>query len=718
MLEQMSDRRWPSRALSLAVTAVLLAPLAAVAADSTTADAKTLGKIRVDGATEVTTENNGSYAATAVTLAKGGQELREIPQSVSVITRQRLDDQNINSLPEALKNTTGVTVQRGDGSGFFNSSYARGYTTDSFQLDGLNVRSESIVADLDLAIYDRVEVMRGAAGLFKGTGEPGLTVNLARKRALETAHFNSLLSGGSWDSYRGELDVTGALNDAGTVRARGVAVYEDRDSYLDHSPADKQVIYGTLETDLTESTTLSVGGTYQEVDAVFNQGLPAYADGRLLDVARSTALVSDWNVQDMENMDLFAELEQRLDNGGQFKVAVRRQNRDMFYQGMRGAGAVAANGDVRLQYLRLDFEQESTGADVFLSTPFEWLGRGHVVTVGADYSKLDKSEDRTPDSTVATTNVFNHNFQLVEPQWVDTTATDEVLKAEEYGFYGQLRLSATDSLTFIAGGRVSWWESTVRNPVTRAVLSDAEAESEFTPYAAVVYDLTDALTLYASYTDIFKPQNQRTALGTQLEPRTGTQYEAGVKGEFLARRLNASAAVFRIEDENRSIADVNNAGFFVPIGEARSQGFETEVSGLITPAWNLTAGYAFTETEFIRGATAIQTGQPLSTLTPKHAFTLWTTYTLPDHWVRGLDVGGGVRTSSGVYSDAGTVRFESGGYSIVSARVGYRITERLNASLNVNNVFDKNYYERVTNATRQNYYGEPMNFTLTLRASF
>lgn len=681
-------------------------------------DSVTLAPVKVSaGGLGSTTEGSGAYTTGAVALGKGAQSLREIPQSVSVVTRERLDDQSITTLPEAMKFVTGVTVQRFDGAGFFNTFNARGYAADSFQIDGVNVQVNANMADTDLAVYDRVEVQRGAAGLFQGSGEPGVTINLARKRALAESKLRGQLSAGSWDAYRSEADVTGKLDEEGRLRGRLLAAYEKRDSYLDGVGGDKQVAYGTVEYDLRDSTTLSLGGTWQKVESVIDQGLPAYADGRLLDVSRSTTILADWNLLDMETSDLFAELEHRLAGGGEIQLTVRHLERERLYKGARSNSAVGADGSVAIEYVHFPSDLEDTSADLFLSQPVTLLGREHNITVGADYRDGDNG---TPFSTTAyspasaVSNVFNHDSNTPEPDLIATGGRETRTETEQSGLYFRTRLRATDSLSVLLGGRVSNWESRTLDLTNHVVTASYEAENEFTPYAAAMLDLNQQLSLYVSYSEIFKPQNNITRSGEQIDPRTGVQYESGIKGEFLGGQLNAHAAVYWMEDQNRALTDPLDAQFSVASGEVRSKGFEAEISGQLMPGWQLTAGYAYTSTEYLK-ASAASEGQSFSPFTPRHNFNLWTKYSFSGGVLSGFDIGGGVRAVSDFYSGSGAVRFEAPGYATVSLLGGYRVTDHLYAALNIDNLLDRNYYEKVSGTTRQNFYGAPRSATLTLK---
>lgn len=672
--------------------------------------------VATDGVSEIIVRGSYAHQGSATVGGKTQQSLRNIPQSISIFTRQRLDDQNISSLPEALKYTTGVTVQRFDGAGIFNSFHARGYAADSYLIDGLNLRTDNNMVDLDLAIFDRIEVMRGPAGLFQGAGEPGITVSLARKRALKPVKVQTALGAGSWDNYRGEFDVTGALTDSGRVRGRAVAVYHDRDTHLEGIGSKKKMIYATTEFDLGESATLSLGGTYQDVKSVTDQGLPALSTGELLDLERSTSISADWNLQDMQTAEVFADLEKHLDNGGLLRIAVRRQERDMFYRSARPNGA-QPDGTVTLQSTLNIRAKNDTVADVFYSTPFTLGGRTHNILVGADFrdGDADVFSAAAPNQL---TNVYTHDrhaFPL--PTFTDNfhTLTD----VQEYGTYTQLRARPADRLQVMLGGRMSWWDSKDHDIfVPDGATVRIKESGKFTPYAGLVFDLNAVLSLYASYSDIYKPQAERTVEGDQIDPRVGSQYEAGLKGEFMDGQLNGHAAVFRLVDENRALADLANPGFFLPLGKVRSQGAETEINGRLTPNLSISAGYAYNKTKYLRAAPNLQ-GQTFSTFTPKHTANVWMHYVFKEGALSGLELGLGARAVSEFYNqNAAGIRWVADNYTVVSSQIGYAFSERHRLALNIDNLLDNKYYEKVFTNTRQNYYGAPLSFMLTLRSQF
>ncbi len=655
------------------------------------------------------TEDSDSYASDNVTLGKGAQSVKDIPQSVSVITRQRMDDQNMTTLADAMESATGITVEKWGPFSFDFS--ARGYQIDKTLLDGSPIQSDygSVgTSSFDTALFDRVEVLRGPTGLLHGAGEPSGTINLVRKRARGEFGTNARVSAGSWDTYRGVVDVTGALDDEGRLRGRFVGVYEDRESFVDHVYGKKKVGYGTLEYDVTPDTTLSAGLAYQRTDSRPHFGLPKYADGRIPDVDRSTNLGSLWNSNDERIERYFVELEHGLANGGEFNLSANYLNRYTDRKRTESHTFVDPETDT-VKARRLDWYYDLTDkyVDASLSSPFSLFGNTHKVLLGASYylHEVD-SEYLLGDPLFIEKDVFDPINDDPEPPFGQPGII--VSEAEQRSVYAKTELGIRDDLTAVAGARVDWWEFTDVDTPSNSY----DADGEITPYAGVIYDITPSLTTYVSYTSIYQPQPAERAEGGVVEPRTGDQLEAGIKGAHIGRKLRWQASVFRINDENRAVTDPDNPEFSVGVGEARSQGFEFEVSGSLLPRWEIAAGYAYTDTEYVRDPA--NEGLVLSPRTPKHDVNLWTRYRFSDDRDHGWRIGAGINAVSGVYVENEDVRWEQGGYTLLSAMVGYRFNENLDLSLHGDNLTDKKYFARIGTLNRHTYYGEPRNVTLTL----
>ncbi|WDH19983.1 TonB-dependent siderophore receptor [Pseudomonas chlororaphis] len=684
-----------------------------------------------------TTEHSGSYTTGSMGVAtRLPLSIRETPQSVSVVTRKRMDDQGMTRLEDALAQVTGVNVmyETADQVRF----YSRGFAMDNVQENGTSSSFQGSVPGMgsaeassdspDMALYDRVEVLRGASGLTQGSGEPGGTINLVRKAPTRDFQASTSLSAGSWDKYRNEIDVSGALNDDGSLRGRVVTVYQDSKSFVDHVASDRQVFFGTLAYDFSPDTTLTTGYTWQKSKIVPNlYGVPMSTDYSSLALSRSTYLGASWNSMTYEKNNLFAELEHRFDDDWALSGSLNYTNThgDGQFIGTFGNGiaGVGPAGTARLNnYIHRDNKGDQYAANVNLTGKFLLLERTHEVVVGADYQK-ENYDNRV--GTLSNTSLVN--VYTFDPSSV---AEAEVPYRNRYRYYNYqralyaaTRFNLSDELKLILGSRYSsfYFNSRFKSLITgNETRSPYSEDGKLTPYGGLVWDFTDDLSWYASYSSIFKPQNVVDETNSPLKPIVGTNYETGIKGSYLDGDLNLSAAVFRIIQENRAIDNgnpncVDNCN--EAAGKVRSQGWEMEASGALSDRWQLFAGYTFTRSEYLDDVSdTIKAGAPYSQWFPKHLLRMYTNYRLDTPGER-LSIGGGMTTQS---STDTTRDMYQGGYTLFYANVTYRVDRHTTLSLVGGNLTDKTYYIPVSNRHRggYNFYGDPRNATLTIKWTY
>lgn len=682
---------------------------------SVSSQADVLPEVSVKASAEKTavTENSGSYTSNLVTIGKGEQRLRDIPQSISIVTRQRMEDQNLTTVAEAMEQTTGVTVvSYGSGT---SGLMMRGYQIQAIQVDGIAVNTDQGTwgnSSFDLATYDRVEVLRGAAGLLQGAGEPGGTINLVRKRALSNFAIKTNFLAGSWDTYRGEFDVTGSLDGEGKLRGRLVAMYDDRRSFIDHVSAQKPLLYGTLEYDLAPRTTLSAGITLQSMDVVPTIGLPTYLNGRNpTNISRSTFIGASWDNKTEHSQSYFVELEHKLEAGGEAKLRLSVLNRDMDVEFINGNGYIdQVTGDFATRTLSAKTRSHDYGLDAYVSKPLEFLGREHQFMVGMN-SRIYRFSSNYAYGSGPMQNIVDPDNNIAKPDF--NFADPNINKTTQTGIYGRAVLQVLDQTKLILGGRVSNWKTETKD-VPEAYDNITQ---KFTPYIGLVVDFKQNFSVYGSYSDIFVPQTSQKADFSLLKPRVGKQGELGIKGELDQGRVNMHAAIFRIIDENRPISDPNNPDFSLASGKVRSQGFESEISGRVSPKWDVIAGYTYTDTKYLDAEETLQ-GARFAPNNPKHLLKLWNKYKLSGDSTQGWSIGGGLNINSGIYAVDGDTTWKQGGYTLASLQVAYRINQHWDISLTGNNLFDKKYFSKVEGWTRQTFFGDPRNFMLTLRGSF
>lgn len=678
-----------------------------------------LPEITVQGAS-YETEGSGSYTTDLISVGeKDVRPLREIPQSTTVLTRERLEDGGFTSLDTALKKTPGVVVLTNDDGR--SSLYSRGFEFDTLYFNGLPAPLSSIHGTQpDMAIIDHVEILRGPAGLFAGSGEPAGAINMRLKQASDSFAARFSTTFGSWNNRRAELDVGGPLNKAGTLRGRVVGALGKSDNFVDVVDNQIGVIYGTLQADLTENTTATFSVSHQKRDITPFNGLPTLADGTLLDIDRSTFTGMDWNYFESTVTDYIAEVEHRFDEGGHVKVSARYSDRSSDFLYAFAGSPAAANGNItRVNWLARQFEETALALDAHISKPFELFGKENNIILGADYRNFDYSWLNLNGGRPISLNLHNWDTSAVARPALNFAAATRVENdLAQYGIYGQWRVKPLDNLTLIGGGRLTWLD-------LETLTTDESISAEFTPYAGVIYDVTDRISAYASFTEIFQPQTDTTFAGDVIGPRTGRQFEVGVKASILDD-INASIAYFNLRDKNRAVRDPDNLSYSLAQGEARLQGIETELTGALTPNWQVAGGYTYTRSEFVN--TGLAAGAEF--YTPEHMLQLWTKYSFDErHGVLNKAfVGAGVKAFSSFRNVSRSINpatrvvtsteVEAPGYAVVDLQAGYNFNEHVSAVLSVNNVFDEKYYERVGGTAVFNFYGAPRNVSFKLNAQF
>ncbi|WP_069942780.1 TonB-dependent siderophore receptor [Pseudomonas putida] len=708
-----------------------------VAPASLGGDVMELGSTSItDNYVDATSEGTGSYAARAVTLGKGTHTLKEIPQSVTVITRKQLDDQGITDLQDALNHTTGIVGAQGIGPGVVVTS--RGFQIDDWQYDGVPIPRNNYSlgnwATQDLVFFDRVEILRGASGLLQGTGSPGGAINLVRKRGQATPTVTLTGKAGSWDHYGLQLDAGGPLTADGRVRGRLVADEDQSDSFIDYQWSKSHSLYGALDIDLNDATTVGAGISYnRQQSRPMLRGIPRYATGKPVDVPRSTYTGARWSRAETDVTTYYLDLEHRFNEDWAFKAAAVRMDETNTSTHQRtqtvGEGLEPDGSGVEYADWITDFHSTKLGLDMNVVGHFDTGPVAHEVTFGGNYSKLT-SDDGYWRTFGGNDSIFDIDHDRPEP------SRDSLLAApfgrhessgydiRQKGLYGAWRVKPTDRLTLILGSRVSWFDYSYASTTYRGLnpgqvnpTSRMTETGEVTPYAGFVYDLTREWAWYASYTDVFVPQTERAVGNTPLKPVIGSNYETGLKGELLDGRVNASIALFRYDQENRAVTDTAS-GFAcddwycsTASGKVRSQGVEAEISGEVLSGLQLFAGYTYNTTKFLEDP--VDKGRTFSQWTPKHMLRAWADYTLPldgQRWSTGL----GFTTQSHTLGYERT--YTVPGYTVWSARLAYQLTPEVNVAVNANNLFDKKYWVAGFNQLNgSNNYGEPRNFLLTVK---
>ena len=644
--------------------------------------------------------------------------LREVPNTVTVIDQARIREQNLFTITDLATQTVGLTTTGGDSD--LAQFMSRGFTIDNYLVDG--VPNNGFTGEIpDLFLYDRVEILRGPAGLFSGSGSPAGSINLVRKRPLEDFTVQGLAAAGSWSNYRGEIDLSAPIGEGVGVRA-GLA-YQDRDQFYDVAHQSRLLAFGVLDAKLGDATTLTVGVHHDRYRGATFSGLPGLAGpggqaNPLPDLPRSIYAAADWNASDFDTTAGFAEVRQELGNRwvGRLSATYGKTKTDLTTSYVVAFGGITpTNGEGFLLASRLTRDQDYFTADLNFVGSVPAFGRDHDVLIGADYQRKTLDEGFSDRAFLGMFDLYNPVYAVPEPDFPATSITDT--RIEQFGIYGQLRVKLADGLSFVPGGRLSWYENKATPRLPAGPAGKIEAKGHFTPYAGLVYDAGNRWTFYASYAETFAPQTGLKIDLSPLRPVTGEQVELGVKRGFFADRLLLSAALYRIEQSGRPQPDPLDINFSIASGKVRSEGVEIEANGEVAAGWRLYGGYTFNKNKYLEDA-ALQ-GQRFTLAMPKHSVKLWTSYKPTEQrW----NVGGGIRWQSATEAFLTFLGGDTGArqpsYTVVDLRAGYDVTDQISLAVNLNNVFDKHYYERVSGTEFGNFYGTPRNVLVTARLRY
>lgn len=685
--------------------------------------------VRAAAVSDGTTEGSGSYTTRSMqTATRLPLSIRETPQSVSVITRQQMDDQGLIQLTDVVRQTVGLSINQGGNMGSDSSPiYSRGFEVENYQVDGighLHSNYSSIYQSNDMALYDRVEVVRGATGLMNGIGLPSATINLIRKRPAREMQGSLRVEAGSWGHYRAEADVSLPIEEGGRLRSRFVAAQQENGSYIDRLKERKKVLYGVFEAELSPRTMAAVGLTYQDHEATGHSrgGLPLfYSDGTRTRWKRSDSAAADWAFSSRESLALFASLEHRFDNEWALKGVYSYDHTRFDEQVGYAAGGFPdklTGVGINLYGGRWAGPPTQNSLDLSARGPFTAFGRKHDLVLGATLSyTLQDSEAYYLWHILPVGDIREWNGRT--PGRPDHSVKGD-FNYNEYtrSAYVTTRLRVTDPLSVILGGRTtSWGDKMYSSSYATGVSSTERREwaDRFTPYAALVYEIDRQWSAYGSFTNIFKPQSNKDASGKPLDPLLGNAYEVGVKGELYGGRLNVAAAVYKIQQDNYA---VSLPGVLAPDGSqayraasgTETRGFEVEASGQLARNWQAAFGFS-------RNLTQDSDGQLLNTNVPQNTLKLFTTYRMPTI-ANGLRVGGGVRWQNRTWSDfswvPGSPRVTQEGYALVDLTAHLTLARQLTASVNLYNLFDKTYQT----TSSSSYYGEPRSLRVGLNYLF
>lgn len=623
--------------------------------------------------------------------------IRDIPQSIQVIPRQVLEDQQVIRLTDAIRNVSGV-VESDTFAGTNDNVNIRGFDFNSTFRDGLR---ETGFLLRELANIEQIEILKGPASVLYGNAEPGGIINLVTKKPLATPYYFGQFSIGNFSYYRSAIDLSGPLYPDETLLYRLNVAYENAGSFRDFVDSERFFVGPVFDLKLGDRTNLLFNVSYLNDERTFDQGIVAFGQG-IADVPYSRFLGEPGDERITEEVNVGYRLEHRFNDNLTLRNAFRYTSQDAFDYRAQPLEVDEETGELTRNFRSNDDYRETYSLQTDLVGEFVTGSIEHTLLFGFDFArqKSDGSQRRLPEGLTPSINIFDPVYN-VTPRPALSELTDVVRDGKDnvnaLGIYLQDQIAFSDNFKLLLGGRFDVVDQDVfdRLSDTRTLQYD----EAFTPRIGVVYQPSEPISLYASYSRSFAPNFAQRADLTFLPPERGTQYEVGIKADFN-ERLSATLAAYQITKTNIATPDPNDPdGFSIPIGEQRSRGIELDVSGEILPGWNIVAAYGYTDAEITESSDspdALIVGSRVPRV-PEHKASLWTTYQFLQGDLEGLGFGLGLYyLSDRVGGDIPTLTsddtFTLPSYLRTDAAIYYK-RDNWRAAINFENIFGVRYVE-------------------------
>lgn len=645
--------------------------------------------------------------------AKMVKPLLETAASITVIAPEQLQKQNITDVEQLATALHGITV-----TGVSNTSpslLARGFEIDSYLIDGVpsSALLQSPYPMADLFFFDSVELLRGPSAVFSGFGNPGGVLNLVRKKPKGGVAMQASAQMGSFHAHRLELDISTDWSSISSLQSRFGVMRQRKDEFYDAVDFARDMVFITNQYEFNQNTVLTFGHRFDNYQPNIQTGVPGYQSGGFVAFKRSTYLGAKWNRIESNTRESFIQLTHHLPHDLKANLSLQYGSTDALQKyAYMGRGAITEqNPTIALIPYFGSHDAQTTTLDLHLSSQFEWFNQAHDWLLGVDYQTNNSHTAYGRGTVRPTINAFapEHNIPELD---IPLQGVDDY-RIDQKGLYGQIHWQLHEQITVVNGLRVSWWQDDYQVIFPQPAPAEyTEFNAETSPSVAVVYTPDAQWTWYSSYSDMMTPSSQRQADQSLLPPLLSKQLEIGVKSSVLGEAVLLSTALYQIDQQNRAIRDPDHEGFFLPSGSVRSRGVELEIQGDITAQWQMSAGYSYNHNTYLKDDT--KSGERYQPVAPKQQVKIWSDYEFTQPALLGLNIGVGL-TMMGKAKGNGV---QQGGYSVFNLNAGYAFMQNWQLSLNLNNIFDKNYYARIGGTGRGNYFGAPANAQLTLRVNF
>ncbi|MBW4549888.1 MAG: TonB-dependent siderophore receptor [Aphanocapsa sp. GSE-SYN-MK-11-07L] len=641
----------------------------------------------------VTGEGEGRYFVPDTSIAtKTDTPIRDIPASIQIVPQQVIRDRNVRTVGEAVETVSGVveTISYLAGSTpVYTGRSIRGFQQDFTSNLRNGFRDEGGGQLSLIGTIEQVEVLKGPASVLFGAVEPGGVINLVTRQPLAQPYYKIGFEAASFGQYQPSIDFSGPLNTDKSVLYRIIAAYRGGGDFQDTTRAETTSIAPSLTFRLGDRTNLNLYYEYGRYYADRSPyPVPLLSDGRLPPKNLYPAYFSAIDVESHQvgytlNHEFNEEWQIRHHLAARFSDYRRRENApagvldDLFLVGHQ----LSVANDTHSGYF----------GQIDLVGKFKTGSISHQLVAGFDFNSFESNAGffYTPNGNLPALDIFNPNYDVPRPFF---PAPNEfyIDRRRFYGIYLQDQIAFSNNLKMLIGGRYDWTSTE-----SGLIGSDIPTQNDgaFSPRIGLVYQPSQTVSLYASYSQSFRPTVGRNPDDDPFEPTRGTQYEVGVKADFLDGKLSTTLAAYHLTKTNVLTPDPDpilaQQGFSVQVGEQRSRGIELDMAGEILPGWKIIASYALTDAQVTADNSIPSTVGNRLTGVPQNQASLWTTYEIQRGDLRGLGIGLGlfyVGQRQGNLANS----FQIGDYLRTDAAIYYR-RGGFNAAVNIRNLFDIDY---------------------------
>lgn len=675
---------------------------------------------------EVTGRAQQFYLDTRTKLGtKTDADLLDIPMSAQVLTAQLISDQAARDITDLYRSIAGVSEYSYSGVTF------RGFRDDNNVFyDGVRGDPYSGFSVPDLFNVDRVEVLKGPAAALYGGGEPGGMINYVTKKPTfnESAEINLTL--GNYDLHGISGEATGALTDTTAYRLGGF--YEAQDSFRNNADMENIELAGGLLHDFSDDTRLTTTFDYivQNLGGHRLRGVPTDDIGNFL-VDRTYNANEKSDYQDLEAWVVQSQLEHVFSDSFSVNSTLRlmTNERDQAYHESRSWVDVNGDGEANIddETIRREYrDQYRANDEVSLTTDFVYdfsvAGIQHQLLFGGDYHYIDTDYEylraRYEADGVGNLNIFNLNYGETDPDSYNLTDQNrDGIRRNRQGLYVQDMLQLDDKWTLMLGARFDHFEE--RDKESGFEYGDQDVSYR----AGISFKPLDSMSFYANYSESFNPvdaTDQADASVTDLEPVTGDSIEVGVKNEWLGGSIMTTLAVYHINKENLVASNPNfiedenedTESALINFGKVESDGVEFTLVGDVTDELSITANYAYNDTIVVEGSSSNTFGAGDRFVNaPRHQAGLWGRYAI--HSINSSIALGVNYVSEQISSDAQKVK----AFTVFDASWTTK-WDNILFSLNVNNLFDKEYAVSGFSERNGHFPGQPREIIAQLKYHF